>query len=458
MKNNLFKILIVDDEPEHREVLDIILSSKGYQTKTCAGGKEALEILKETHFDLVLTDFIMPEMDGMELLKQIKDSYKDVEVIVITGYGTIQNAVEAMKKGAFSYVIKGSAPEEMLDEIEKLFKVKTLGKDNQVLRKEEENEKEEENSDFMLRSNSPVFQKVLSIAKKSAVANVNVLILGESGVGKEIVARYIHQCSDRKDKCFLAVNCHTLPENLLESELFGYEKGAFTGAIESRKGKFEAAHGGTLFLDEVGDISLSTQVKLLRVIETKKIERIGSNRVIDLDFRLISATNRNLVQEIRKENFREDFFYRLSTIVIEVPPLRKRREDLKMFIDFFIKKSEIEMKKKIEFIEPEVMQFLMNYDYPGNIRELRNIIERLVVLSEEGKICKNNLPEVQKIDHSFIDFDSIRPLKEIRKEFEAKYIEQVLEQCEYNLSEAAKKMDISRRQLFNKTKEYGIKY
>ena len=337
MKKNLFKILIVDDEPEHQEVMDMILSSKGYSTKTCASGLEALEILKKSHFDLVLTDFIMPEMSGMELLKLIKSTYPDVEVIVITGYGTIQNAVEAMKEGAFSYIIKGSDPEEMIGEVEKIFRLKTLEEENEIL-------KEAQKEHYMLESKSKLFQEVLCIARKSATANVNVLLLGESGVGKEVIARYIHQHSERSKKHFMAVNCHALPDNLLEAELFGYEKGAFTGAIESRKGKFEAANGGTLFLDEIGDISLSTQVKLLRVLETKEIERIGSNRSIDLDFRLISATNKNLVQEIENGSFREDLFYRLSTIVIEVPPLRKRKEDLEMFIQFFIKQAEMELK------------------------------------------------------------------------------------------------------------------
>ncbi len=451
MKKNLFKILIVDDEPEHQEVMDMILSSKGYSTKTCASGLEALEILKKSHFDLVLTDFIMPEMSGMELLKLIKSTYPDVEVIVITGYGTIQNAVEAMKEGAFSYIIKGSDPEEMIGEVEKIFRLKTLEEENEILKKEAQKEH------YMLESKSKLFQEVLCIARKSATANVNVLLLGESGVGKEVIARYIHQHSERSNRHFMAVNCHTLPDNLLEAELFGYEKGAFTGAIESRKGKFEAANGGTLFLDEIGDISLSTQVKLLRVLETKEIERIGSNRSIDLDFRLISATNKNLVQEIENGSFREDLFYRLSTIVIEVPPLRKRKEDLEMFIQFFIKQAEMELKKQIRYIEPEVMEFLLHYDYPGNIRELRNITQRLVVLAENGEIRKKDLPEIHYNHETSIDVDAIRPLKDIRKEIEAKYIEKVLEKCGYNMTEAAKKMDISRRQLFNKMKEYGMK-
>jgi len=451
MKKDLFKILIVDDEPEHQEVMDMILSSKGYGTKTCASGKEALEILKKSHFDLVLTDFIMPEMSGMELLKRIKSNYPDVEVIVITGYGTIQNAVEAMKEGAFSYIIKGSDPEEMIGEVEKVFRLKSLEEENEILRKEAQKEQ------YMLESKSKLFQEVLCIARKSAAANVNVLLLGESGVGKEVIARYIHQHSERSKKHFMAVNCHTLPDNLLEAELFGYEKGAFTGAVESRKGKFEAANGGTLFLDEIGDISLSTQVKLLRVLETKEIERIGSNRSIDLDFRLISATNRNLVREIENGRFREDLFYRLSTIVIEVPPLRRRKEDLEMFIRFFIQQAEMEMKKRIRHIEPEVMEFLLHYDYPGNIRELRNITQRLVVLAENGEIRKKDLPEIHFRNETSIEVDVIRPLKEIRKEIEAKYIEKVLEKCGYNMTEAAKKMDISRRQLFNKMKEYGMK-
>lgn len=452
-KLNNFKILVVDDEIEYREVLQMILVDKGYYVETASCAEKALKIIKRQRFDLVLTDLIMDGMDGIELLDKIKEDYKETEVILITGYGSIENAVEAMKKGAFTYFIKSHDPEELIMEIEKVRKLNLLENDNNILRAKYENIK------FMLETKNKEFKRVLDIARKAANSNCNILILGESGVGKEVLAQYIHKCSDRKHGHFIPVNCHVFSDGLLESELFGHEKGAFTGALKSRKGRFEAAHGGTLFLDEVGDIPLSTQTKLLRAIETKTIERLGSNRPIEVDFRLISATNKNLYNEISKNNFREDLFYRISTITIEIPPLRDRKEDLPMLIDFFISKSESDLKKKIIKVEDGVMSFLLSYDYPGNIRELKNIIERLVVLSEDGIIREMDLPRCQRRlkDDAIYDINVIRPLKEVKKELEALYIEKALIKCNYNISETARKLDISRRQLFNKINEYNLR-
>lgn len=450
---NNFKILVVDDEIEYREVLQMILEDKGYYVETASSAEKALEIIEGQRFDLVLSDLIMEGMDGIELLDKIKENYKDIEVILITGYGSIENAVKAMKKGAFTYFIKSHDPEELLLEIEKVRKLNLLENDNNILKAKYEN------LNFMLKTKNSEFKRVLEIAKKAANSNSNILLLGESGVGKEVLAQYIHNCSDRKDGHFIPVNCHAFTDGLLESELFGHEKGAFTGAFKSRKGRFEASNGGTLFLDEVGDIPMSTQTKLLRAIETKVIERLGSNQPIEVDFRLISATNKNLYDEVSKNNFREDLFYRISTIIIEIPPLRERREDLHILIDFFIKKSELDLKKKIIRVEDDVMSFLLNYDYPGNIRELKNIIERLVVLSEDGIIRSRDLPRCRGKTNDVVldDTDMIRPLKEVKKELEAQYIEKVLIKCNYNVSEAARKLDISRRQLFNKINEYNLK-
>ncbi|WHH58864.1 sigma-54 dependent transcriptional regulator [Petroclostridium sp. X23] len=452
MKDNTgFNILIVDDEKEYREVFQMILEDNGYTAETACSGKEALEKLRKNNFSLVLTDLIMQEMGGIELLEQIKEKYVETEVIIVTGYGTIQNAVEAMKKGAFRYFIKSHDPEELLIEIRKVKKLVCLEDDNEVLRSRQED------PNFMLKTKSRAFEKVLDIAEKAAKSNVNILILGESGVGKEVFADYIHRCSDRKDRCFIPVNCHALSDNILESELFGHEKGSFTGAVDKRKGRFEAAHGGTLFLDEVGEISLSTQVKLLRTIELKTIERIGSNKSINVDYRLICATNRDLHKAILDGTFREDLFYRISTITIEIPPLRDRKEDLQDLIDFFLKRSEVELKKKVNEIEKGVLNFLLSYEYPGNVRELKNIIERIVVLSENGLIKESDLPEYKKITSLNQEITEVKPFKDVRKEFEAKYIAEVLELCNYNISEAARKLDISRRQLFNKITEYNLK-
>lgn len=453
VKPNNFRILVVDDEEEYREVLQIILEDKGYCVETVSCAEKALEKLNIKKFDLVLSDLIMNGMDGMQLLDKIKGNYQDIEVILITGYGSIENAVAAMKKGAFTYFIKSHDPEELIIEIEKVRKLNSLENDNNILKSKYES------IDFMLETKSREFKRVLDIAKKAANSNSNILLLGESGVGKEVLAQYIHQCSDRRNNHFIPVNCHAFTDSLLESELFGHEKGAFTGALKSRKGRFEAAHGGTLFLDEIGDIPLSTQTKLLRAIETRIIERLGSNQPIEVDFRLVSATNKNLYDEISRNNFREDLFYRISTITIEIPPLRKRKEDLNILIDFFIKKSESELKKKITKVEDDAMSFLLNYDYPGNVRELKNIIERLAVLSEDGILREKDLPRCQGKgeDYPLDDTDVIRPLKQVKKELEAQYIEKVLIKCDYNVSEAARRLDISRRQLFNKINEYNLK-
>ena len=289
------------------------------------------------------------------------------------------------------------------------------------------------------------------------MSNSNILILGESGTGKEVIAKHIHQCSSRKDENFVAVNCQVFSDGLLESELFGHEKGAFTGAIEKRIGRFEEADKGTLFLDEIGEIHPNIQVKLLRSIENKSIERIGSNKKIGIDLRLISATHKDLFKNIEKGEFREDLFYRINTIIIEIPPLRERKEDIPAFINFFLNMFKNEMKKNIENIEGELLEILMNYDYPGNIRELKNIIERLVVLSDSNMLSKRDLPIIRVKSNETGRTDlNLRTLKDVRQNAERKHIQQILMNCGNNISEAAKVLDISRRQLYNKIYEYNI--
>lgn len=450
-KNQSFKILIVDDEQEYRETLDLILQSNGYTTDVASSGQEALAKLKKENFHLVLTDFIMSGMNGIELLEIIKSEYGEIEVIIFTGYGSVKNAVEAMKKGAFTYFIKSHDPEELLMAIEKLIKLRHLQNKNSALLKDQAD------LQFMLDTSNERFKKILDIARKAAASNVNILILGESGVGKEVFARYIHRCSDRNTEPFVPVNCHAFSETLLESELFGHEKGAFTGAHERRIGRFEASHEGTLFLDEIGDTSLDTQVKLLRTIENKKIERIGSNKSIDVNFRLICATNRDIYKMVTDESFREDLFYRISTIVVEIPSLRDRREDLPQLINFFFKKAQDDLKKDIMTIESDVMRFLLNYHYPGNVRELKNIVERLVVLSDNGVVKAEDIPDMRGTLNSSQYSEVIKTLKEFRSEAESGYIQEVLKVCNYNMTETAKKLGISRRQLFNKLTEYDLR-
>ncbi|CEN83432.1 sigma-54 dependent transcriptional regulator [Paeniclostridium sordellii] len=438
------KILIVDDEIEYANVMKKIIKKKGYEVNVALSGLEAISIIeKDKSYDLVLSDLIMDKMNGVELLENVKIINKDIEVILVTGYGTIENAVDAMKKGAFSYFIKSNPTKDLLNEIQKV-------KESIDLKSPKKTRDE-----FKLTTKSKKFKDIIKIAEKVAISDINILILGESGVGKDVLARYIHNLSNRKDNTFVAVNCCAFSDGLLESELFGHEKGAFTGANERRKGRFELANRGTLFLDEIGDVSLDVQVKLLRTLENGIIERLGSNKQIKSDFRLISATNKNFKEEIEKGSIREDFFYRISTISITIPPLRERKEDLNELIKFFIKKYEYKYNKKINKIDSEIMDFLTTYDYPGNIRELKNIINRMIILSENGKISKECLPSINK-NESFEKI-TIKPLKEIRKEFECEYIEKVLIQCGNNISQASKKLDISRRQLTNKIAEYKLR-
>lgn len=444
-----FKILVVDDEEEFRDVYRIIFEDKEYETHVATSGEECLSILKEQEFDLVITDLKMGGMDGIELLNSIKERRYSCEVIIVTGFGTIDSAVNAMKLGAFGYFIKGSDPEILIKEIEKLVKIKNLENNNKIIK----NQLIDFN--YLLDSNCNKFKSILKIAEKAAASNSNILILGESGTGKEVIAKYIHHLSYRKDENFIAVNCQVFSEGVLESELFGHEKGAFTGAIEKRIGRFEEADKGTLFLDEIGELSLNTQIKLLRVLESRSFERIGSNKSVSVDIRLITATNRKLTDEIKTGKFREDLFYRINTITIEIPPLKERKEDIPILIDFFLKQAQMDMKKKINKIEDGLIDLLAVYDYPGNIRELKNIIERLVVLSDNGTIKKEDLPDLKIFKNE--EDTEIRSLKDVRQVAEIKYIKYILGKTNGNISEAARMMDISRRQLFNKLVDYGIK-
>lgn len=444
-----FKILVVDDEVEFRDVYRIIFEDQGYETHVASSGEECLNLLKEESYDLVLTDLKMGEVSGIDLIKAIKEKQYSCEVILVTGYGTIESAVDAMKLGAFGYFIKGSDPELLLKEIEKLVKIKTLEYNNKNIKKNLAH------FDYFLQSNNDKFNYILKIAKKAARSKSNILILGESGTGKEVLAKYIHFLSDRSDESFVAVNCQVFSEGVLESELFGHEKGAYTGAIEKRIGRFEEADKGTLFLDEICELSLNTQIKLLRVLENKSFERLGSNKNIATDIQLISATNKNPSEEIKNGKFREDLYYRINTITIKTPPLRERREDIPILFNFLLKQMQMETKKKIDKIEDGLLDILMLYDFPGNIRELKNIIERLVVLSDDGIIKKEDLPDIKILCTE--NNSEIKSLKQVRQVAEEKYIKYILEKTNGNITLAAKTMNISRRQLFNKLVEYNIK-
>lgn len=449
MEHRPFKILIVDDEADYLEVLRLILTAKGYQTETVSSSKEALECLLSKPFDLVLSDLIMPKMSGMELLKKVKMLQIPVEFIMVTGYGSISNAVEAIKNGAFSYFIKGDDPEELLGEIAKLAEIKCIPRKDKF-----------DYTAPLLTTNNAEMQHVLSILQKVSKTDISVLLTGESGVGKEVYAKFIHDQSQRKSYPFVPVNCAALSVSVLESELFGHEKGAFTGATTKRIGRFEEANHGTLFLDEIGEIHNDIQVKLLRVIESKTIERVGGNERIPVDIRFICATNKNLSAEIQARNFRKDLFFRINAISVEIPPLRQRKEDISAFFEYFVNKFQQKYQKRINGFDASIDHFLQTYDFPGNIRELRNIVERLVILSADDRLKGADLPETFAMESPFSNDVMVgnQSLKELRKEVERKYITLVLETYNADLTKASEHLGITKRQLFNKIKEFEIKY
>ena len=445
------KILVVDDEQDYCNVMKMILSSRGDAVDAVGSGLEAVSYLKHTYCDLVITDLLMPEMSGGELLKEVKKINRATEVIVLTAYGSIKTAVEVMKDGAYTYVTKGESPEELIIEVDRLREVIKLKAENKALKKSAHN------LDYMLETKSDAYSRVLNVALKAAKSDLDVMLLGESGVGKEVVARYIYANSSRKNRIFMDLNCYSIAESVFESELFGHEKGSFTGAGHKRIGRIEASDKGTLFLDEIGDIPLSMQAKLLKAVEEKKVYRMGSNEPVHLDFRIISATNKDIEQEIEAGRFRSDLYYRLNSITLKIPPLRERSEDLPLLIDHFMKKARAEMKKEIVRIEPGVMEFLLCYEYPGNIRELKNIIERLVALSEDGRVSLDSVQGDNYPLKGLPPHAASKSLREMRKEFEAKYIGDLLDVHGNDLDKAADALEITKRQLFNKINEFGLK-
>ena len=455
IRENL-RILVVDDEQDYCDVLKMILEGRGYAVDTCNDGREALNLLEKGSFDIVVSDLNMPVMDGYELLREIKSRDYDCEVIILTAFGTIEKAVETMKAGAFTYVTKGSDPEELLIEIRKIKDMRKAARKNEIL-------KQKTSGNFMLESRNLKYRQMLKLAERAAASESNILILGESGSGKEVLASFIHNKSKRSQENMMELNCQALSESILESELFGHEKGAFTGASQKRIGLFEASHGGTLFLDEIGGVSMNLQAKLLKAIENKTIYRMGSTTPITVDFRLITATNRNLKEDMDADLFRSDLFYRISTIVLELPPLRERKEDIPLFIDYFINKYAREMNKENIDMSENVRNMLINYNYPGNVRELKNIIERLLFLSEHGEIREEYLPsdiaagKNPAPKQNMFETDYTESLREYRNKAEKMYIEGLIERYPKDMNKVAEILSISRRQLFNKLVEFGLK-
>ncbi|MCP4106829.1 MAG: sigma-54-dependent Fis family transcriptional regulator [Desulfobacteraceae bacterium] len=384
-------VLIVDDEKNYPLVLSAVLEEEGFETMTSNSGREALEILKNSDVDLVLTDMKMPCMDGIELLENIKTGYPELPVIMMTAYGTVEKAVEAMQKGAYSYILKPFDNNSLVIYVKKAIEMYQVVKENRHLR----NAVESRYSFGNIIGKSKAMQDIFEIIRKIAPTTATVLIEGESGTGKELVAKSIHFNSQRSDKPFIAVNCSALSENLLESELFGHEKGAFTGAVAMKKGRFELADRGTLFLDEIGELPQNLQAKLLRVIQERVFERVGGVKPISVDTRIIAATNKVLKKEVEKGMFREDLFYRLNVLYLSLPPLRERAGDISLLADQFIKKYSNERKSdtSVKGVDQEVERIFYDYDWPGNVRELENVIERTVILCPGDMIRLSDLPK-----------------------------------------------------------------
>ncbi|MFZ5987799.1 MAG: sigma-54-dependent transcriptional regulator [Bacillota bacterium] len=446
------KILIADDEKNMRWILKKNLKDEGFDVIEAVDGQEAFELFLDKEPDMVILDYRMPVVDGMEVLKRINTVNEKVPVIMITAHGSTDAAVEAMKLGAVDYISKPFDIEELKITIKKALNLEELNKTIDYLKTQVT-----EAFDKNIIGSSKRMQDIFEIVNKVSDTPATVLITGESGTGKELIANAIHNKSSRKDKPYIKVNCGAIPETLLESELFGYEKGAFTGAQNRKLGRFDRAQGGTLFLDEIGELSLSLQVKILRVLQEREFERVGGTDVIKADVRIIAATNRDLENMVKEGKFREDLLYRLKIIPIEIPALRERKEDIPQLVNFFISKFAKEMNKGPIKVDEDVLDILTHYDYPGNIRELENIIERLVILAPDGRITASVLPkEVLKGAYSKKDIFLLPPEGISLEEVEESLVRQALDMSKGNQTQAAKLLGISRHALIYRMEKYKI--
>ena len=452
------KILIVDDEVNMRLVLKTMLKKEGYDVETAADGLEALALLKRHDVTACVTDLRMPKLDGMGLLNRMVEEYPSIPVIIITAHGTVATAVDALKKGAFDYITKPFDQEELKNVIGKAVKTRVLSEEEVQLEAVDLDRSE-------IVGTSPTMTKIFDVIRKVAPTTTSILITGETGTGKELVANAIHANSPRKHNPFIKINCSAIAENLIESELFGYEKGAFTGAVSSKPGRFELAHKGTLFLDEIGDLPREMQVKLLRVIQDHEFERVGGLQTIKVDVRLVAATNRNLQQDVREGLFREDLFYRLNVMPIHVPPLRERKEDIPALVRYFVDQFNRKLDRQITGADAEVMELLRDHDWPGNIRELENLIERLVLMAKGGEIVMGDIPAelIEAVEEKAQtaapgEKKSIKELiREKTGDIEKQMIVRVLEECEGNISKAARQLGLSRRGLHLKLAKYNLR-
>ncbi|MBI5755585.1 MAG: sigma-54-dependent Fis family transcriptional regulator [Nitrospirae bacterium] len=454
------RILIVDDDPDIRETMTTLLTVNEYAVTAVADGPSAIEEVSREKYNIVITDLMLPQMDGIEIIKNIKNIDADVQCIIITGYATVTTAVDAIKAGAFDYVMKPFNGTEILMLIKRVLEFQRLKVENVQLRRHLEGRYSYEN----MIGVSEGIKKVCTLIEKVAETDSTILILGESGTGKELVARTIHYNSLRRNKPLIPINCGAIPESLLESELFGHEKGAFTGASSTRIGRFELADGGTVFLDEIGEMSPTLQVKLLRVLQQREFERVGGVKSIKVDVRIIAATNINLEKAVEEGRFREDLYYRLNVIPIVIPPLRERIEDIPLLMEHFLNNFSRSKKRKMEGFSPESMNILLDYAWPGNIRELENLIERVVILKGEGAITPQDLPDkvvnsVRGNSSVFLSLpDSGINLKDVIEEFENNLILQALQKAQGVKNKAAQLLSLNRTTLVEKLKKKKIDY
>ena len=446
-------ILVIDDNEEHASATAEALQKVGYKCRIATSGKEGLKIIEAGEIDIVITDLIMHDIDGLQILKTTKERLPEAEVILITGYGTVETAVDAMQKGAATYLLKPININHLRAEVNKLIEKQGLVRNNKELHKQ----LDEKYGLSGIIGNSPKMQKVLNIVNQISGTTATILITGESGTGKELISKIIHNNSPRKNNSLVVLNAAAIPENLLESELFGHEKGSFTGAMYQRKGKFEYANHGTLFLDEIGDMPLSTQVKLLRVIEDGVVTRVGSNESIEVDVRLIAATNQSLEKLIKEGKFREDLYFRLNVVSIKLPPLRERLEDIPLLIDAFLREFSQIHNKKVSIISPEARKILYKYPWPGNVRELKNCIESMVVVSMKDTIDTEDIPDhiLQRSSETSTAPSLVAGIT--IEEAERELIKSTLATVDGNREEAAKMLGIGERTLYRKLDRYGLK-
>ncbi len=444
-------ILIVDDEIQICESIKMILDYAGYDSSYTTDAKEGLKKLADDQYSALLLDIQMPEMNGFEVLKKVKVSNNDLSVIIISAHGSVENAIKATKLGAFDFIEKPIDRDKLLISVRNAVEQSNLLIENKEIKKSLEGEGE-------ILGESKAIKSILEMINKVAPLDTRVLITGENGTGKELVARAIHQKSLRKEKPFVEVNCAAIPNELIESELFGHEKGSFTGAVQKRIGRFELANKGTLFLDEIGDMSHQTQAKVLRAIEDGKIERVGGGKKIEVDVRIIAATNKNLKEEIEKKNFREDLFHRLNVIPIKIPPLRERLEDIPILIEHFADDITKKHKKGPVKFNPDAIQFLKSLNWSGNVRELRNIVERIIIIVDKSEIDKKDIEFLFAPGQASMDdiIDGSNSFQEFKEKAERAFILKQLNINNWNISKTAEMLEIQRSHLYNKMKKYEI--